>query len=558
MGKLDAPARKQVAKTIDALARGDENLQSHQLRHPLKGWSATKASRGHRVIHKGLDDGTLHIGYVGLHEYEAAERRLGALGLTAFFRQAAPNFDLSDLVDRVDRATRHNQEQPDHSSWQTDHMHQRIDDAHDTLQRARERHDLHHTPTAPPSAFPPPKAPQPAVHRGVSVVLPADKHRFIHDSAQPLPARAHMLLSEIKKQHTGISGEEHKGGTGGLGEFWTPDHDTAHRYGNSAGDDTYRDHENAHSCGHPSTGEGGCPTTTVVMHADEPPAEHHWNEVYRPGESYNRDVSWRLPVRPGAPVNVHGISWHQGEHHLPGNERDQRAETRGVGADGNYKLPNLDHHYDFSHTVEKHSSLISLTDHFRKTSDEEGDVLRTLQAEAAAQDHSDGVMVALVPPADIAEQLAHEDGQPADDLHVTLAYLGKVSDYTPEQLQILPQVVSSWAVRQKPVDVRIGGVGKFSNPAEDQHVLWASADIPGGAQLHADLARYLEGHGFRLPSEHGWSPHMTLRYVDKHFRFMPHVPEHRWTASAVTTFIGGTRHQNTLGTSAQPDTRHIH
>ncbi|MFH8483156.1 2'-5' RNA ligase family protein [Streptomyces sp. NPDC018055] len=261
LGKLDAQSRKRVAATVDTLAQGGEGLQTHALTGPLKGWHSTKATRGHRVLHRSLDDGTLHVGYVGLHEYSKAINRL-----TGFF----------------------------------------------------------HTP---PAAAP----------------------------------------------------------------------------------------------------------------------------------------------------------------------------------------------------------LTSLTAHFR--------------AEAAPVDQSSGVMVAFSPPPEIAEQLARKDGQPADDLHVTLAYLGKTSAYTKEQLALLPRLVSSWAVRQKPVTIRTGGVGKFSK----EHVLWASIDIPGGAQLHSDLARYLEGHGYRLPSEHGWSPHMTLQYVDRHFRFMPDLPEHHWTATEVETHIGGTCHKARLG-----------
>ncbi|MGW7100331.1 2'-5' RNA ligase family protein [Streptomyces sp. NPDC054838] len=170
------------------------------------------------------------------------------------------------------------------------------------------------------------------------------------------------------------------------------------------------------------------------------------------------------------------------------------------------------------------------------------------QLEAAAVDHSEGVMVALLPPAAVADDLAHEGGQPPEDLHVTLAYLGNTADYSERQLAALPQLVSAWAVRQKPVYLRTGGVGKFANPAQGQHVLYAAIDIPGGAQLHTSLANYLEGHGYRLPSEHGWTPHMTLRYVDRHYRFMPHVPEHRWTANAVYTYVGQTRHEARLGT----------
>jgi mRNA-degrading endonuclease RelE of RelBE toxin-antitoxin system len=78
LGKLDKPSQKQIGTTIDALAAGAPNLQTHDLRHPLKGWYATKASRGHRIVHKIADDGSLHIGAVSLHDYGTAERRLGA------------------------------------------------------------------------------------------------------------------------------------------------------------------------------------------------------------------------------------------------------------------------------------------------------------------------------------------------------------------------------------------------------------------------------------------------------------------------------------------------
>lgn len=78
LGKLDKPSQKQIGVTIDALAAGAPNLQTHDLRHPLKGWYATKASRGHRVVHRLTDDGALHIGAVSLHDYGTAERRLGS------------------------------------------------------------------------------------------------------------------------------------------------------------------------------------------------------------------------------------------------------------------------------------------------------------------------------------------------------------------------------------------------------------------------------------------------------------------------------------------------
>jgi 2'-5' RNA ligase len=172
---------------------------------------------------------------------------------------------------------------------------------------------------------------------------------------------------------------------------------------------------------------------------------------------------------------------------------------------------------------------------------------RLLQRQAAAVANGDGVMVAFVPPPEVAEQLALHGGQLVDDLHITLAYLGNAADYTKEQLALLPQLVSAWAMRQKAVTIHIGGVGTFNNAYKDQHVLWAHPDIPGGVQMHVSLADYLERYGYRLPSEHGWTAHMTLQYVDRHKRFMPQLPAVGWEATEVVTFVGTARHAARLG-----------
>ncbi|MCX4799669.1 NAD(+)--rifampin ADP-ribosyltransferase [Streptomyces sp. NBC_01242] len=670
LSKLDAPSRKRVAATVDTLAQGGEGLQTHALTGPLKGWRSTKATRGHRVLHRDLDDGTLHVGYVGLHDYDKAINRL-----VGFFRQAYVG---------------------------------------DT--------------------------PAGSLARGMNVSLPADKHAFIHDERQPLPARAHLLLSELKKPSDDINNEELKGSSGGVGEFWTRNHTVS---------------DDAASFQHESRPEGQH-STNVTLHTKHPGVEHYWSEMAG-GHGADHEGNWRVPLRPGTPLGIHAITWGEPggkQHHYDfsapvdkhavqavgavrqtagvdhidlyhrttpeaaaaiyrekrmksmeggpvffstyrGHEPDAQGEGYGDGvvhvrvpehlAQLDDEFPSGEQHYQVHNKdlrpehfvddgqartaarapyvedtsddrqvtfdyhrrttpapqvpasvhyhgqdIEPHGRYVSqgksavdlpdlesgkLTfqrplrlhsptddpahpDHWKQqlvrryngakggdlsqairddgydgimTHDKYGpsetvdlthltprtataSFQQTLLAEAAAVDHSDGVMVAFVPPREVAEQLAREGGQPVEDLHVTLAYLGDVADYTPEQLKLLPQIVSSWAIRQKPVELRIGGTGKFNNPAEGQHVLYASVDIPGGAQLHADLARYLQGHGYKLPSEHGWTPHLTLAYVDRHFRFMPHLDEHRWTADQVVTEVGRTRHQARLGTI--PSGRH--
>lgn len=78
--KLDPQDRKRVSQTIDALGAGDPTLQTHALVGRLKGWYATKVSRGHRIVHQPRDGGH-HVGYIGLHDYgDAINRLAGAVG----------------------------------------------------------------------------------------------------------------------------------------------------------------------------------------------------------------------------------------------------------------------------------------------------------------------------------------------------------------------------------------------------------------------------------------------------------------------------------------------
>jgi len=168
------------------------------------------------------------------------------------------------------------------------------------------------------------------VYRGMSIVLPPEIHAMVHDPQQPAAARAHLLLSEIRKQKEEHQGEEATGQTGGLGSFWTPSRAKAEEYATQSGFQTYREHENEHRCGDEDYGEGGCPTTRVIVHAQTPPEKHHWTEVFRPGEKYDPEISWRLPVRPGTPMRVRGISWREGHDNQPSSvrysEEGMRAE----------------------------------------------------------------------------------------------------------------------------------------------------------------------------------------------------------------------------------------
>jgi 2'-5' RNA ligase/GNAT superfamily N-acetyltransferase len=702
LDRLGGGARH-VQSTIDALHQGGSGVTTYPLSHPLEGWHAALTGGGHQVVHRhDPETGSLHVGYAG-HNISDAEQRLGGAseGSKAlpvdFHGGAEKDFDKlhpetqDKALDTIDRLSRGEVHQHDHSlhgvmsDWRSarvdflNRVTHRYEDedgnptSHEKASRLFVGHVGPHNYEAAEKRLSATAyfkqayegdTPYGTLARGMNVALPADKHSFIHDERQPLPARAHMLLSELKKPTDSISNEELKGSSGGLGEFWTRNHLVSD-------DAALTQHEER---------PAGQRSTNVTLHAHEPGGEHFWSEMS--GGHGDYEGNWRVPLHPGTPLGVHAITWGEPggtQHHYnfshPVDKHAVQAvstmrQTAGVDDDGKmmHRAPGPNHaplhdpthpsgeggafnqedldNPDWGSIGEPHEESLAAVRRAKGNPDapvtiyrsvphgvshiRTGDWVSTssqyahehgmhptdasqdwpvlkatvpakhvhtdgndinewgyngphiehpavhgpdeewtephehtphhatfqqaLLAEAAAVDNSTGVMVALVPPREIAEQLAMKDGQPVDDLHVTLAYLGKTSDYTPEQLKLLPQIVSSWALRQKPVDIRIGGTGKFNSSHKGQHVLYAAVDIPGGAQMHADLARYLQGHGYELPSEHGWTPHLTLAYVDRHFRFMPHLDEHRWTADQVVTEVGTTRHQARLGTI--PSGRH--
>lgn len=128
----------------------------------------------------------------------------------------------------------------------------------------------------------------------------------------------------------------------------------------------------------------------------------------------------------------------------------------------------------------------------------------------------DGVMVALVPPREVAEALIdivsvlNPDKGPAEDpdiAHLTMVYLGKVTEVDQDRLEA---VVAAFACGAQTLTGRVGGLGVFDN-AEDK-VAVALWDIPGLDEWRQRLVDHLEQAGFAPSRNHGFTPHMTLMY----------------------------------------------
>jgi 2'-5' RNA ligase len=133
----------------------------------------------------------------------------------------------------------------------------------------------------------------------------------------------------------------------------------------------------------------------------------------------------------------------------------------------------------------------------------------------ADRDDDPGVMVAWYPPEDMARELALPGGEAAEELHVTLAYLGRASAL-PLPVEDLATVVMRAAAHARSLVGRLGGMGRFaaSETSDGKDVLYASVDVPGLAELRQRVVAAVERAGAEVARSHDFTPHMTLLYLE--------------------------------------------
>jgi 2'-5' RNA ligase len=145
-----------------------------------------------------------------------------------------------------------------------------------------------------------------------------------------------------------------------------------------------------------------------------------------------------------------------------------------------------------------------------------------------------------------ASAIAFPGGEPAEDLHVTLAYLGEAADLTTEQQRTLIGVTSEVAQRHRELEGHIGGVGRFSN-GQETDPFWVGVDIPGLAELRADLVEALTIAGIPLQgfaANKPYTPHITVAYIPSEADNPPlTVRQMSVRVRDLTVAIGGRRHQ---------------
>lgn len=122
------------------------------------------------------------------------------------------------------------------------------------------------------------------------------------------------------------------------------------------------------------------------------------------------------------------------------------------------------------------------------------------------------VIVCLVPPEEVAHQLALTGGLSEGELHVTLAALGKLQDLKPEVLIKAERAMKLHLRKWGNLRGEFSGVGRFTTPAKD--VFYASLDAPRLNQLREQICDLLKMNGVPVDQTHGFTPHMTLRYLN--------------------------------------------
>jgi 2'-5' RNA ligase len=129
-------------------------------------------------------------------------------------------------------------------------------------------------------------------------------------------------------------------------------------------------------------------------------------------------------------------------------------------------------------------------------------------AESAQPDNTGGSMLALYPSPKLAASLAVPDGLPPEEIHLTVAYTGDAADVDRKTLKAIARQLA----KRPPVEASVSGHARFTGGKTD--VIVALADGSGLEDLRRDAMDALTSAGIDVPCDHGYTPHLTMRYAD--------------------------------------------
>jgi 2'-5' RNA ligase len=128
-----------------------------------------------------------------------------------------------------------------------------------------------------------------------------------------------------------------------------------------------------------------------------------------------------------------------------------------------------------------------------------------------------GLLVAVWLDPALAGALAIDGGEPADQLHLTLCYCGDANELSDVQIGRAINAANETAMMFAPLQGQIAGLGRFNGDGrsdDTRDVIYANVDVPGLAEMRQYLASMLEYADCPPKRDHGYTPHVTLAYVD--------------------------------------------
>lgn len=146
--------------------------------------------------------------------------------------------------------------------------------------------------------------------------------------------------------------------------------------------------------------------------------------------------------------------------------------------------------------------------------------LLKLLSEQVGDGENRGLLIALPIPDDIAKTICLKDDDEAEkptDMHITLAYCGRYADLSEGVDEKAISAIKEALKGFGPVEGKIGGIGRFnaSETSDGRDVLYASVDMSKLVDLRHKVVEVLEKAGIPVKKEHGFSPHVTLKYFEK-------------------------------------------
>lgn len=165
-----------------------------------------------------------------------------------------------------------------------------------------------------------------------------------------------------------------------------------------------------------------------------------------------------------------------------------------------------------------------------------------LEEEEPVAKAGSGIMIGYFLPTEQAEALQVEGGESADEIHLTLAYFGKVDQHTEGEIETLKKQVERFSRRYAPLQGKIDGIAKFppTDSSDSKEVLVRLVNVPRLERFREELLEELEDQQWEAYATHGYVPHITLAYKEPgSLKELPEATPIEFAIDNLVVAIGG-------------------